>query len=132
MSTGLSSTPRADGYRMPAEWARHSGCWMAWPERTDNWRDGARPAQAAYAEVAAAIAECEPVSMAVSASQIERARAMLPDSIRVVELPTDDAWMRDIGPTFAVGDGECRRDRLAVQRLGWPRWRSVRVMAPPS
>ena len=60
MSVALSSTPRADGYRMPAEWAPHSGCWMAWPERTDNWRDGAAPAQAAYAAVAAAIADCEP------------------------------------------------------------------------
>jgi agmatine deiminase len=108
MSVALSSTPRADGYRMPAEWAPHSGCWMAWPERTDNWRDGAAPAQAAYADVAAAIADCEPVSMTVSAGQMERARALLPESVRVVELPTDDAWMRDIGPTFVIGDGECR------------------------
>ena len=108
MSVALSSTPRADGYRMPAEWALHSGCWMAWPERTDNWRDGAAPAQAAYADVAAAIADCEPVSMTVSAGQMERARALLPESVRVVELPTDDAWMRDIGPTFLIGDGECR------------------------
>jgi agmatine deiminase len=34
---------------MPAEFERHSGCWMLWPERPDNWRDGAKPAQAVFA-----------------------------------------------------------------------------------
>ena len=29
-----------DGFRMPAEYAAHDGCWMIWPERTDNWRLG--------------------------------------------------------------------------------------------
>ena len=52
----LHSTPRADGYSMPAEWAAHSQTWMVWPERPDNWRQGAKPAQAAFAEVAKAIA----------------------------------------------------------------------------
>jgi agmatine deiminase len=33
---------------------------------------------------------------------------MLPESVRVVELPTDDAWMRDIGPTFVTGGSERR------------------------
>lgn len=55
MTATLHSTPAADGYRMPGEFERHSGCWIAWPERTDNWRLGAKPAQRAYAEVAEAI-----------------------------------------------------------------------------
>ena len=36
------------GYRMPAEWDDHAGCYLVWPERTDNWRDGAKPAQRAW------------------------------------------------------------------------------------
>ena len=56
MGATLPSTPAADGYRMPGEFERHDGCWMAWPERPDNWREGARPAQAAFAAVAEAIA----------------------------------------------------------------------------
>ena len=66
MSTTHDSTPSADGFRMPAEWEPHDGCWMVWPERPDNWRLGAKPAQAAYAAVANAIAASEPVTMAVS------------------------------------------------------------------
>jgi agmatine deiminase len=104
----LKSTPAKDGFRMPAEFERHSGCWMLWPERTDNWRDGAKPAQAAFAAVAAAIATAEPVNVGVSAAQYQNARARLPAKVRVVELSSNDAWMRDCGPTFVV-DGKGRR-----------------------
>ncbi len=90
---------------MPAEFSRHSGTWMLWPERTDNWRAGARPAQAAFAEVAGAISAFEPVTMCVSARQYQNARQMLADSIRVVEMSNNDAWMRDCGPTFVL-DGK--------------------------
>ena len=88
---------------MPAEFERHSGCWMLWPERTDNWRDGAKPAQAAFAAVATAIAGAEPVTVGVSAAQYQNARARLPPRVRLVEMTANDAWMRDSGPTFLVG-----------------------------
>ena len=109
MSVTLETTPAHDGYRMPGEFEPHAGCWMAWPERADNWRDAARPAQDAVAAVAEAIAVSEPVTMAVSDAQFERCRSLLSPAIRVVEMSTDDAWMRDVGPTFVVhGDGERR------------------------
>lgn len=109
MSATVASTPAADGYRMPGEFEPHSGCWMAWPERPDNWRLGAEPAQEAYAAVAEAINATEPVTMAVSDAQYEHCRAVLSPSIRVVEISTDDAWIRDTGPTFVVnGAGERR------------------------
>jgi agmatine deiminase len=109
MARLLDSIPAADGFRMPAEWEPHAGCWMAWPERPDNWRLGGDPAQAAFAAVASAIAASEPVTMAVSDGQFDRARAALPDSVRVVELSTDDAWLRDTGPTFVVDGAGGRR-----------------------
>lgn len=107
MSVTFKSTPAADGFRMPGEFEPHDGCWMIWPERTDNWRLGAKPAQEAFAAVAAAIAGSEPVTMAASDGQFENARATLPPEVRVVEVSSDDAWMRDCGPTFlldGVGD----------------------------
>jgi agmatine deiminase len=109
MSTTLTSTPAADGYRMPGEFEAHSGCWMAWPERPDNWRLGAKPAQQAYAAVAEAINVCEPVTMAVSDAQFEHCRAVLSPTIRVVEVSTDDAWMRDVGPSFLLDASGGRR-----------------------
>ena len=109
MTATRKSTPAEDGFRMPGEFEAHSGCWMAWPERPDNWRLGAKPAQEAYAEVAAAIAASEPVTMAVSDGQFENCRALLPPQVRVVEVSTDDAWIRDHGPTFVVDDKGERR-----------------------
>ncbi len=102
MSRTLQSEPRRDGYRMPGEFERHSGCWMLWPERPDNWRLGAKPAQEAFAAVATAISGSEPVSVGVSAAQYAHARRRLPAAIRVVEISSNDAWMRDVGPTFVV------------------------------
>jgi agmatine deiminase len=98
----IDSTPAADGYRMPGEFEAHSGCWMLWPRRPDNWRLQGAPAQDAFAAVAVAIDASEPVTVGVEDAELERARALLASSIRVVELSSDDAWMRDVGPSFLV------------------------------
>ena len=63
---------------MPGEWEAHERCYLIWPERTDNWRLGAKPAQAAFAAVAEAIAGSEPVTVLASTRQWEHARAVLP------------------------------------------------------
>ena len=89
---------------MPGEFEPHAGCWMLWPERPDNWRLGAKPAQKALVNVATAIAQFEPVTMGVSRGQFLNARHLLPDHVRVVEMSYNDSWMRDCGPTFVVND----------------------------
>jgi agmatine deiminase len=113
MSRALASTPAADGFHMPGEFEPHAGCWMLWPERPDNWREAARPAQLAFARVAAAIAQFEPVTIGVSRAQLARARGLLPGSARVVAMAHDDSWMRDVGPTCVVD----RRGR--VRGVDW-------------
>ena len=109
MLHALASTPREDGFRMPAEWEPHAGCYLVWPERPDNWRLGGKPAQQAFARVAEAIAEAEPVTVLVSAAQYVNARERLPLHVRVVEMSNNDSWVRDTGPSFVVnGSGELR------------------------
>jgi agmatine deiminase len=94
---------------MPAEWEAHTACWMLWPERSDNWRGGAKPAQRVFAAVAAAILKGEPVSVCVSPAQYLVARQMLAPEVRLVEMTNNDSWIRDCGPTFVVNDqGEMR------------------------
>jgi agmatine deiminase len=102
MTVTLASTPAADGFRMPGEFEPHAGCWLLWPERPDNWREGARPAQRAFAQVAAAIAQFEPVSIGASPAEFSAARALLDERVRLIEMTHDDAWMRDVGPTCVV------------------------------
>ncbi|MDC7124151.1 MAG: agmatine deiminase, partial [Spirochaetales bacterium] len=103
------STPKKDGFRMPGEFEPQQQIWMIWPERTDNWRNGAKPAQEAYARVAEAINKFTPVTMLVSNNQYNNCVKKLSKSIRVVEMSSNDAWSRDMGPTFLVNDnGEIR------------------------
>ena len=106
------STPKADGFRMPAEFEPQAGVWMLWPERPDNWRGGGKPAQRAFCAVAEAIARFEPVTMCVSAAQYQNARARLPEHIRVVEMSANDA-------TFCEGFG----------RMAW--WRATSTRCAP-
>ncbi|NIC04549.1 agmatine deiminase [Billgrantia bachuensis] len=117
-SPPAGSSPRAQGFAMPAEFAPHDACWMLWPQRPDTWRYGAKPAQQAFVEVATAIAESEPVYVGVNDDQYENARHQLPPQVRVVEISSNDAWMRDVGPTFLTHpDG-----RLAVVDWQFNAW----------
>lgn len=102
MTLVLNSTPRADGFMMPAEWSPHAGCLMLFPYRPDNWRENAVPAQLAFAQVAQAISRFEPVTVGVSAPLRSLAESLLGPNVRIVNLEADDAWMRDVGPTFVV------------------------------
>ena len=64
MDDDLTGVP--DGFVIPLEADDHACTWMLWPERTDTWRHNARPAEKAFAAVAAAIAAVEPVKIGVS------------------------------------------------------------------
>jgi agmatine deiminase len=106
--TLMLQAPAASGFRMPAEWAPHECCWMAWPSREDQWVDGLARAQETYASIARAIRRFEPVRMVVEPTSIEPARAQCGPNIELVPFPIDDPWMRDSGPTFLTGANGAR------------------------
>ena len=97
-----SPTPAESGFAMPAEWARHERTWMAWP--TEGYTLGEEPDEAyrAWSQVANTIVRYEPVTMVIDPSPQARASATawLDPAVQRVERPLNDAWMRDIGPTF--------------------------------
>ena len=63
-------------------------------------------------DVAEAISQFEPLTMCVSPAQYNNARNLLPGSIRVVEMTSNDSWIRDCGPTF-ISNGK------AVRAVDW-------------
>jgi agmatine deiminase len=100
---------------MPAEWAPHLACYLAWPHNRDTWPGKFEVIPPIYADMVAKIARCESVRLAVTdAAQIDEVRAMILDAARRTEkeapgaplpidifhLPTNDAWVRDHGPIF--------------------------------
>lgn len=96
-------------FRMPGEFEPHAACWMLWPARPDVWREQAAPARSTFAAVAAAIARFEPVRIGVLPHLMAAARASVPEAVTLVEMAYNDAWMRDVGPTFVVDDAGGRR-----------------------
>ena len=97
----------SSGGVMPAEWARHERCLMAWPTRDSLWSGYADEAKREYAATANAIADFEPVTMVASPGQGDQVRALCTSGVDVVEIPIDDSWLRDSGPIIAFdGNGQ--------------------------
>lgn len=91
------TTPKQDGFRMPGEFEPQEKVWMIWPERPDNWRDGGKLAQEAFAEVAKAISKFTPMNVVVSQQQYQNCRRQLPADITVYEMSNNDAWIQCLG-----------------------------------
>jgi len=107
MNSPTTTRVKADGWRMPSETARHDAIWMAFPREGITLGETASEREAGYrawADVALAVAEFEPVKMVVDPTEAQRARDMLGEGIELFEAPLDEFWMRDIGPTFVVDD----------------------------
>ncbi|MGP3981096.1 agmatine deiminase family protein [Streptomyces sp. KR80] len=125
----MPNTPAADGFRMPPEWAPHDRTWMAWPG--PNVTFGAEgdatltKARRAWAAVALAVRRFEPVTVVAGTGQARAARKILGPGVEVVERALDDAWMRDIGPTFLTGGGRLAAVDWVFNGWGaqdWARW----------
>jgi agmatine deiminase len=112
------STPRLSGFSMPPEWAPHERTWMEFPPANETFGDDVDGEllryRRAWTAVTNAIARFEPVSLVCNIGDADAARALVGDNVTIYETPTNDAWVRDSGPTFLTHpDG----------RLGATHWR---------
>lgn len=106
----MNNTPKQTGFSMPAEWHPHERCWMAWPCHQATWsKVGLERARIAYARVAQAIAQFEPVTLLVNPGDEDSARKLCGEQITIVTLPINDSWTRDTGATFLLNN----RNQLA-------------------
>lgn len=96
------TTPRNDGFRMPAEFAPHSGTIMIFPERSGSWPYGAEPALPSFLQIWKAITQDEKLYLLVSRKTRQKAEILCKDlkNIEILEIAQNDAWARDTAPTF--------------------------------
>ena len=113
-----TKTPADSNYSMPAEFAEHECCWMAWPCQDDQVPGLLEVQHRIYADVANAIAAYEPVNMLVDPTGIAFAKAHCGPGVNLIPFPLDDAWLRDNGPTFVIAD-DGRLGGVAWQFNGW-------------
>jgi agmatine deiminase len=97
--------------RMPAEWSPHRATWLSWPWNPETWPGVLDAAEAAMADVVAALAPHEHVHINVQddahaghVAALLRGRAP-EERIGLERIPTDDAWIRDYG-AIIVRDGD--------------------------
>ncbi|MGD9764766.1 MAG: agmatine/peptidylarginine deiminase [Candidatus Binatia bacterium] len=102
-------SPAAQGFRMPAEWERHAATWLSWPHKEASWPGMFARIPAIWMEMVRALRGGEQVHILVNDREsADAVRGMLwgagipTDDVHLHEVPTDDAWMRDHGPTFIV------------------------------
>ncbi|MCR5210719.1 MAG: agmatine deiminase [Lachnospiraceae bacterium] len=106
----LNTTPANDGYHMPGEFEAHEGTIMIWPVRPGSWPHGAVEAQETFAEIAAEISLHEKMYMLADKDHALQSETLIlkmggnKDNLKILTIPTDDAWARDVGPTFVVPD----------------------------
>lgn len=104
----LLTQPSAEGFKMPAEFAPQDGVLLVWPVRPGSWGLDPRAAQRAFCELMRAASRSECVYLLADAAHLEEARAQAGAFATIVQIETDDAWARDIGPTFVTNGREVR------------------------
>jgi agmatine deiminase len=90
---------------MPSETAPQDRVWMAFPTggyTLGETEEEAHAARSTWAAVANAILEFEPVTMVVAPDDVETAARYLDPRVEVLTAELNDAWMRDIGPSFVL------------------------------
>ncbi len=94
------------GRIMPPEWGPHDATWMGFPR--DSYAESGLTrddAQRAWALVANTISDYEPLRMLCHHNDLPVAKKLLSNAIDLIPVALNDAWLRDIGPTFVIDDG---------------------------
>lgn len=117
----LRGSMMPEGYEMPLESVPHERTFMQWPVSVDVYgRKLLSRVQASIALIANTIAKYELVVILVADDQAATARKLLSADVELWNIPTDDLWCRDSGPTF-VKD---RTGTLAVAHIQFNGWGS--------
>jgi agmatine deiminase len=127
------SSPRALGFRMPAEWEPHEATWLAWPHNPEDWPGKFAPIPWLYAEIVRLLAARERVQLIVeNAAAEKRVRSMLKradadlNKVDFHRWPTDRGWTRDSGPIF-IRDGAGKLGVTNWQFNGWANYDNWRL-----
>ncbi len=104
----LDTLPTQDGFYMPAEFAPQDGVLLVWPVRAASWGVDPSAAQRAFCDIMREASKSERVYLLADSTHLDEARAQAGKYATILEIVTDDAWARDIGPTFVTNGIDVR------------------------
>jgi agmatine deiminase len=112
-------TPTLRGHEMPLESEPHERTFMQWPVSPKVYdKASLARVQASIALIANTIARYEPVVMLAGGRDAQAARKALSSAVEIWDIPTDDLWCRDCGPTFVRNAA----GKLAVAHIRFNGW----------
>lgn len=88
--------------RWPAEWEPQTAIWFSWPHNQETWPGRYDTIPAAFSKMIHAACQFVPVRVLAAGKCVEAAKRHLGTSPRIdiVDIATNDCWIRDYGPTF--------------------------------
>lgn len=94
-----------DSEWMPAEWECAGAVMLSWPHEHTDWCYMLDQVHRCYTEIAEAVSlEVPVIVVGPSREDIERWLGHLPsDKLQIIELATNDTWIRDYGPVTVRG-----------------------------
>ncbi|MBK4214726.1 agmatine deiminase family protein [Paracoccus caeni] len=118
-------TARQAGFWYPEETDPHERTFMQWPVNREVHPDAdfLYDLQDSIAEIASTIAEFEPVVILAAARHHRDIRARVSGGVELWDIPTDDLWCRDSGPSFLI-DG---KGGIAVTQFNFNGWGNKQV-----
>ena len=118
-------TPRALGFRMPAEWEPHEATWIAWPHNRSDWPGRFTPIPWVYAEIVRKLARVERVCILMEGEAAEIAarrilkKAGVPlEAVAFFQVATNRVWTRDFCPLFL----KSRKGELGAAKFRFNAW----------
>src|ERR1700761_9635512 len=119
-----TTSPRTQGFRMPAEWERHAATWIAWPHNPNDWPGKFQPIPWVYADIVRHLAHVEDVHILVNDAAAEkRATGILKRAgadlsrVHFHRWATNRVWLRDSGPIFVRS-----HDTVAITNWKFNAW----------
>lgn len=107
----------ASPHHWPAEWETQAATWIAWPHNRETWPGRFETIPDQFFEFVSSLSNAQPVNVLVSDGKISEQHLKLLEErpqVFVHNVPTNDAWIRDFGPTFVR-----RNDDRSVVGICW-------------
>ena len=126
----IDGFPADEGFTMPAEFSPHDGTIMIYPTRPGSWGKDRTDTLESFEAIFGEILKREKLYLIVSKEYFSEAklitdelilnesecvldRQRLRNRFKLIVMESDDAWARDVGPTF-VRDGKGR-----IRGINW-------------
>jgi agmatine deiminase len=109
------------GYRLPAEWEKHSAVWLAWPNDETAFPNRMEEVQNTYCQIIKSLVQSEEVNLIVLNEDIKN---IIEEKLKHFEINLNkvnfflqdynDVWVRDYAPIILIHENE--------NKLIWTKW----------